>query len=103
MKNEDEFEKDENIIDDFNCALKDKILLQGKFFITNKRIWFRSLFNASTLFGKTTIMIPLRDIISIEKKVYLALDNSIVVTTEKVSYFFTNYLSRDNCFNLLQE
>ena len=103
IKNEDELEKGENIIDNFNCALKDKILLQGKFFITNKRIWFRSLFNTSTLFGKTTIMIPLSDIVSIEKKPYLALDNSIEVKTEKVSYFFTNYLSRDNCFNLLQE
>ena len=48
-------------------------------------------------------MIPLSDIVSIEKKPYLALDNSIEVKTEKVSYFFTNYLSRDNCFNLLQE
>ena len=103
INNEDELEKGENIIDKFNCALKDKILLQGKFFITNKRIWFRSLFNTSTLFGKTTIMIPLSDIVSIEKKPYLALDNSIEVKTEKVSYFFTNYLSRDNCFNLLQE
>ena len=48
-------------------------------------------------------MIPLKDIISIEKKYYLALDNSIEVKTEKVSYFFTNYLSRDNCYKLLKE
>ena len=102
-KDEEELDQGENIIDNFNCALKDKILLQGKFFITNKRIWFKSLFNANTLFGKTIIMIPLKDIISIEKQSYLALDNSIVVETEKVSYFFTNYLSRDNCFDLLQE
>ena len=102
-KDEEELEKGENILDNFNCALKDKILLQGKLFITNKRIWFKSLFNTSTLFGKTTIMIPLNDIVSIEKKYHLALDNSIEVKTEKVSYFFTNYLSRDNCYNLLQE
>ena len=48
-------------------------------------------------------MIPLTDIISIDKKYYLALDNSIEVKTEKVSYFFTNYLSRDECYDLLQE
>ena len=102
-KDEEELEQGETIIDDFNCALKDKILLQGKFFITNKRIWFRSLFNPYTLFGKTIIMIPLSDITSIEKKYHLALDNSIEVKTEKVSYFFTNYLSRDNCYDLLQE
>ena len=101
-KDDEEFDQGEIILDNFNCALKDTILLQGKFFITNKRIWFRSLFNPSTLFGKTTIMIPLIDIISIEKKYYLALDNSIEVKTEKISYFFTNYLSRDKCFDLLQ-
>ena len=103
IKKEDEFEKGENIIDKFHCALKDKILLQGKFIITNKRIWFKSIFNSSTLFGRTTLMIPLIDIVSIEKKPYLALDNSIEVKTEKVSYFFTNYLSRDNCYNLVQQ
>ena len=102
-KDEEELEQGEIILDNFNCALRDKILLQGKFFITNKRIWFRSLFNPSTLFGKTTIMIPLTDIISVDKKYYLALDNSIEVKTEKVSYFFTNYLSRDECYDLLQE
>ena len=102
-KDDDELEKGENILDNFNCALKDKILLQGKIFITNKKIWFRSFFNSTTFFGKTTIMIPLSDIVSIEKKYYLALDNSIEVKTEKVSYFFTNYLSRDNCYNLLKE
>ena len=101
-KKENDLEEGEIKIDSFNCALKDKILLQGFLYITTKKIEFKSLFNPVTLFGKTTIKIPLKDIIDIEKKYYLALDNSIQVKTKKVNYLFINFLSRDKCFNLLE-
>ena len=100
--NYNELEEGEKKIDSFNCALKDKILLQGKLNITNKKIEFTSLFNPVTLFGKTVIIIPYKDIIEIEKKYNLGLDNSINIKTEKISHFFTNFLSRDRCYNLLQ-
>ena len=100
--NYNELEEGEKKIDSFNCALKDKILLQGKLNITNKKIEFTSLFNPVTLFGKTVIIIPYKDIIEIEKKYNLGLDNSINIKTEKVSHLFTNFLSRDRCYNLLQ-
>jgi len=101
--NYNELEEGEKKIDSFNCALKDKILLQGKLNITNKKIEFTSLFNPVTLFGKTVIIIPFKDIIEIEKKYNLGLDNSINIKTEKISYLFTNFLSRDRCYNLLQK
>ena len=101
--NYNELEEGEKRIDSFNCALKDKILLQGKLNITTKKIEFNSLFNNVTFFGKTIIIIPLKDIIEIEKKYNLGLDNSIIIKTENISYFFTNFLSRDRCYNLLQE
>ena len=101
-KNENELDKDEKKLDSFNCALKDKILLQGKLYITNKKIEFSSLFNPVTFLGKTNIQIPLKDIIEIQKKYYLALDNSIQIKTEKVSYLFINFLSRDKCYALLE-
>ena len=100
--NYNELEEGEKKIDSFNCALKDKILLQGKLNITTKKIEFTSLFNPVTLFGKTDIIIPYKDIIEIEKKYNLGLDNSINIKTEKVSHLFTNFLSRDRCYNLLQ-
>ena len=100
--NYNELEEGEKKIESFNCALKDKILLQGKLNITNKKIEFTSLFNPVTLFGKTVIIIPYKDIIEIEKKYNLGLDNSINIKTEKVSHFFTNFLSRDRCYNLLR-
>ena len=97
-----ELEEGEKKLDSFNCALKEKILLQGKLNITTKKIEFNSLFNPVTVFGKTTIIIPLKDIIEIQKKYNLALDNSIEIKTEKVSYTFINFLSRDKCYNLLE-
>ena len=102
-KNENELEEGEKKLDSFNCALKDKILLQGKLNITTKKIEFISLFNRNTLIGKTIIQIPLKDIIDIEKKYNLALDNSILIKTEKISYIFTNFLSRDQCYNILKK
>ena len=101
-KMENDLDEDEKRLDTFNCALKDKILLQGKLSITNKKIEFNSFFNSVTFLGKTTIHIPLKDIIEIEKKYYLALDNSIQIKTEKISYLFTSFLSRDKCFVLLE-
>ena len=98
----DELEEGEKKLDSFNCALKDKIFLQGKLNITTKKIEFNSLFNPITVFGKTTIIIPLKDIIQIEKKYHLALDNSLEIKTEKVSYMFINFLSRDKCYALLE-
>jgi hypothetical protein len=46
----DELEEGEKRLDSFNCALKDKIFLQGKLNITTKKIEFNSLFNPITVF-----------------------------------------------------
>ena len=51
----------------FICALFDKILLQGKMTLYKNQIKFKSSFNKSTLFGKTKLLIPMKDIIQIEK------------------------------------
>ena len=47
-------------------------------------------------------MIPLEDIISIDKKSSLGIDNSIAIKTEKVTVLFTSFISRDHCFLILQ-
>ena len=57
----------EIVLDDFSCALSDLILLQGKLFITDKKLVFYSWFNNTTLFGKTIMEIPLTDIIYLDK------------------------------------
>ena len=88
----------EKVLDDYSCALSDKILLQGKIFITNKKIVFYSWFNNSTLFGKTILEIPLTDIIFIDKKYTLIFDNSIILKTNKTEIFLTSFIQRDKCF-----
>lgn len=40
----------EVFVDAFSCGLLDKILLQGKLFITNMKLCFHSYFNNSNLF-----------------------------------------------------
>ena len=42
--------ENEVFLDAFSCGLLDKILLQGKLFITNMKLCFHSYFNKSNLF-----------------------------------------------------
>jgi sterol 3beta-glucosyltransferase len=43
---------DDNVVDDYTCAYFQKILLQGRMYITNKHICFYSPFNSNTIFGR---------------------------------------------------
>ena len=99
-------EEGETIIDSFSCAYKDKILLQGKLILTNKKIVFESLFNPNTLFGKggTKLIIPLEKIKKVSKKSNLKIfQNSIEIETDKGVLFFTSFLFRNQCYNLIME
>jgi hypothetical protein len=102
MKDEDnnskgELDEGETKIGSFNCSLSSQIISRGTLLITSKKIKFDS-----SLFSKVQIIIPLIDIISIKKKTSLGIDNSIEVKTEKVTYLFTSFLSRDYCFYTLK-
>lgn len=96
-------EADEKLIDKFSCAFADKILLQGKLYITSKKLAFRSMFNNKTLFGTTKLVIPLHDIERIDKKYNLFFDNSLEIITKKTKLFFTSFVSRDICYKILSD
>ena len=83
----------------FSCALSDKMLVQGKMFISNKKIGFHSYFNKHTFIGETKMIIPKNDIIRIEKR-YNALifDNSIAIVTPRGELFFTSFVFRDKAY-----
>jgi len=87
----------------FSCALSDKILLQGKLFITNKKLVFYSWFNNASLFGTTLIEIPKSDIVEVTKQYNMIFDNSIEVQTKNVKFFFTSFVYRDKCYTLIRE
>ena len=87
----------EQIVKAYSCAFADKILLQGKMYITTERLCFHSKFNSNTVFfGGTFIQIPKEDINKIEKRSnVLIFDNSISITTINGEMFFTSFFSRD--------
>ena len=94
--NKNELDEDEKKIKSFSCSLSSQIISRGTLMVTNKKIVFDS-----SLFKKVKIIIPLIDIISIKKKTSIGIDNSIQIKTEKVTYLFTSFLSRDFCYSLL--
>ena len=98
-------EKDEIFIKFFRCAFSEKILLQGRLYVTNKKLVFYSLFNSENIFfGNTKLIIPMEDIINVEKKKNLKIfDNSIKITTKKSELFFTSFVKRDLCFKIINE
>jgi len=99
-------EEGEKLLDSFVCAYKAKILLQGRLYLSTKRLCFHSYFNDSTLFGRATrLAIPLQDVQSIEK-CYNAIvfDNSInIFTRDGQEIFFTSFVARDACYELIQD
>lgn len=97
-------DSNEKIYNSFSCGLSSTILLQGKIYVTSKKIVFSSWFNASTLFGKTLIEIPLLDIVDINKKKNLLFDNSILIQTKNSEFYFTSFVNnRGECFNNIRE
>jgi len=96
-------DSDEIVISNFACALSDKILLQGKLHVTNKKVVFYSWFNNTTLFGKTLIEIPKEEIVDIEKYKNAFFDNMIIIKTKNTQFLFTSFINRDKTYNLLRE
>ena len=78
--------------------------MQGRIFITNKRICFHSYFNNKTIFGKETrVQLHLNDIAKVEKRLNAKVfDNSIgIVTRDGKEFFFTSFVFRDIAYDLI--
>lgn len=90
---------DEIVVSVFSCALMDRMLIQGKIFVSNKKLAFHSYFNKHTFIGETKMIIPRSDISKIEKR-YNALifDNSIAIITTRGELFFTSFVFRDKAY-----
>ncbi len=93
------------LIESYTCAVSWKILLHGRMYLTKSKLCFHSLFNNSTLFGgETKIVIPLEDVVHIEKKKNaLIFNNSISVKTKTNEIFFTSFVYRDRAFEQLEK
>ncbi|CAI5756724.1 unnamed protein product [Candida verbasci] len=88
----------EKLIDDFSCALSKDILVQGKMYLSDHYICF----NSNILGWVTNIMIPLSEVIQIEKKSTAVLfPNGMIIRTLHQKYVFATFISRDTTFDLI--
>ncbi|KAL4527599.1 hypothetical protein Ndes2526A_g08627 [Nannochloris sp. 'desiccata'] len=93
----------EPLLDDFMCALRKKVLLQGRLFVFERHFCFYS-----SLFGyHKAKVIPLDAIVDISKKKNVGFPNSIQViwnaggTAGVKKEFFTSFLSREDAYRLM--
>ncbi|CEP23619.1 YSP2 [Cyberlindnera jadinii] len=90
--------KSEKLIEDYSCALQKDILVQGRVFISERHICFKS----NILGWVTNIIIPIHEIVQLEKKTTAGLfPNGIVIQTLHQKYVFASFLTRDTTFELI--
>ena len=91
-------------VERFSCAYSDKILLQGRMYVTTSHICFHSIFNSSTIIGRETrLAIPLSEVVDIEKRgTALIFDNAIGIVTQNSTFVFTSFIYRDQAFATIQ-
>ena len=84
------------VLNTYSCALQKKILLQGTMYLTPAHICFRSVFNASTLVGRDTIVvIPIKDIVRLEKRNIVFFPTGIAVIMRETEIVFGSFMKRD--------
>ncbi|GJJ13421.1 hypothetical protein Clacol_007675 [Clathrus columnatus] len=86
------------LIDDYGCALQREILIQGRLYISENHLCFHA-----NIFGWTTdLVIPVEDIIQIEKKMTAyVIPNAIQVSTYNAKHTFASLLNRDTTYDVL--
>ncbi|CAL8460897.1 g428 [Coccomyxa elongata] len=88
----------ENVCDEFVCALRKRILLQGRLYICEHFICFYS-----SLFGyNKEKVIPLKEVTNVRKRRHCGFPNSIeIIWRGGKREFFTSFLSRDDAYRLV--
>lgn len=90
--------KDEYLIEDFSCALSKDILVQGRMYLSQNFICFKS----NILGWVTNLLIPLQEVVQIEKRSTAVLfPNGMIIRTLYQKYTFATFISRDTTFKLL--
>lgn len=90
----------EKLIVDHSCALSRDILLQGRMYISDAHIGFFS----NILGWVSTVFIPFKEIVQIEKKTTAGIfPNGIVIDTLHTKYIFASFMSRDATFDLITD
>lgn len=89
----------ERLLDDFSCALSREILFQGKLYVSEYHICF----NSNLLGWVNSIVIPIDNVINIEKRSTAGLfPNGIIIETTDTKHYFASFLSRDTTYELIK-
>ncbi|OBA20106.1 hypothetical protein METBIDRAFT_44872 [Metschnikowia bicuspidata var. bicuspidata NRRL YB-4993] len=90
----------EHLLADVSCALSKDILVHGKMYLSPNYICF----NSNILGWVTNLVVPIQEIIQIEKKSTAVLfPNGMVIRTLHQKYVFATFLSRDTTFNMITQ
>lgn len=93
--------EDEELLDSFMCALRKRILLQGRMYVFTGHVCF-----SSSLFGYHKVKsIPIHSILSLRKMKNVGFPNSVEIVWKDGNSvkkeFFTSFLSREEAFKLI--
>ena len=94
----------EHVLENYCCAARMSILLQGMAYVTEKAVYFYSPFNNKTIFGHgTKIRIPYSSIRLIKKEsTLLIFPNAIrFVLKSHEEIVLASFVSRDTCYSLI--
>jgi len=92
----------EELLDTFMCALKKRILLQGRMYIFSKHVCF-----SSSLFGYHKLKtIPIDSLLAVRKVKHVGFPNSVELVWQDredcvKKEFFTSFLSRKEAFRMI--
>ncbi|XP_045788175.1 protein VASCULAR ASSOCIATED DEATH 1, chloroplastic isoform X3 [Trifolium pratense] len=92
--------QDEVLIEDFNCALQENILIQGHMYLFVNYICFYS-----NIFGfETKRIIPLPEVTGVRRaKTAGIFPNAIEIISGSRKHFFGSFLSRDDAFKIIND
>ncbi|KAK6335846.1 hypothetical protein TWF730_003221 [Orbilia blumenaviensis] len=90
--------QEDNLIEDYGCALQKEILLQGRMYVSSGHICFYS-----NIFGwTTTLVISFDEIVAIERRMTaLVIPNGIMIQTLHAKNVFASFISRDSTYDLI--
>lgn len=90
--------EDEKLVEEFNCALHKKILLQGHLYIFQEHLCFYS----NVFRHRTVRVIPFKSITVVRKaKTALVVPNAIEITANGKKEFFTSFISHEKAYRLI--
>lgn len=88
---------EEDVLDDFSCALRKKVLIHGRLFCTDNFLCFY----ANILGFKTKQVIPFREVIAIKRHKGTITNSIEIACANKKSFFLGSFTRRNEAFQFI--